>query len=237
MGEVYLATDTRLDRSVAIKVLPSHFALTRPSACVFEANQSHFVLNHPTSARSTILAGKTRPTSWLWSTWKAETLASRLKKGALPLEQLLKVACQVANALDKAHRQGVIHRRSNLPHIPDQVRRQTSGFRSGQVRYWLGPGTGLTHHSVRAFDDARTIRRNSPVHVSRAGGKGRKPTLVPASLHLEQFSTNRRRGKKLSKGDNGERCRGCNGASAPAGFKSYSDDAGGARPHRQYLPR
>ena len=111
MGEVYLATDTRLDRSVAIKVLPSHFASDPAKRLRFEREAKAIsALNHPNIC-TLYDVGRQDATDFLVMEYlEGETLASRLKKGALSLEQLLKVACQVANALDKAHRQGVIHR-------------------------------------------------------------------------------------------------------------------------------
>jgi len=49
-------------------------------------------------------------TTWSWSAWKGETLEKRLEKGPLPLEQVVKIGAEVADALDRAHRSGVVHR-------------------------------------------------------------------------------------------------------------------------------
>ena len=72
MGEVYKAKDTRLDRTVAIKVLPSHLADNPDLKQRFEREaRAVSSLNHLTSARSTTSVSKTAPTSWSWSTSKA----------------------------------------------------------------------------------------------------------------------------------------------------------------------
>ena len=111
MGEVYLATDTRLDRSVAIKVLPADLASDPAKRLRFEREAKAIsALNHPNIC-TLYDVGRQGATDFLVMEYlEGETLASRLKKGQLPLEQLLRLACQVADALDKAHRQGVIHR-------------------------------------------------------------------------------------------------------------------------------
>jgi serine/threonine protein kinase len=111
MGEVYLATDTRLDRSVAIKVLPADLASDPAKRLRFEREAKAIsALNHPNIC-TLYDVGRQGATDFLVMEYlEGETLASRLQKSALSLEQLLRLACQVANALDKAHRQGVIHR-------------------------------------------------------------------------------------------------------------------------------
>ena len=111
MGEVYRARDTRLDRIVAIKILPAQFAsdsalrerfdrearvissLSHPHICpLFDVGQegsvSYLVIEH----------------------LEGETLASRLAKGRLKIDQALQIAVQIAGALDSAHRAGVVHR-------------------------------------------------------------------------------------------------------------------------------
>jgi eukaryotic-like serine/threonine-protein kinase len=111
MGEVYRARDPRLDRSVAIKVLPSHLTSDPERRARFEREAKAISsLNHPHIC-TVYDVGREDGTDYLvMEMVEGETLAQRLKKGALPLEQMLRTAIEIADALDKAHRQGLIHR-------------------------------------------------------------------------------------------------------------------------------
>src|SRR5947209_1424264 len=111
MGEVYKARDTRLNRTVAIKVLPAHFSENAEMKARFEREaQTIAGLNHP---HICVLhdVGHENGTDYLVMEYlEGQTLAARLEKGAMPLDEALKIAIDIAGALDKAHRQGVIHR-------------------------------------------------------------------------------------------------------------------------------
>ncbi len=111
MGEVYKAKDTRLDRTVAIKVLPSHLADNPDLKQRFEREaRAVSSLNHPHICTLYDI-GEQDGTDFLVMEYiEGESLADRLKKGALPLDQALRYAIEIADALDKAHRQGVVHR-------------------------------------------------------------------------------------------------------------------------------
>src|ERR1700680_4479959 len=111
MGEVYKARDTRLDRIVAIKVLPAHLAdraelrerFEREARTIASLNHSHICTLHD--------IGKQDGIDFLVMEYlEGETLARRLEKGPLPLEQVLHYAIEISDALDKAHRKGVTHR-------------------------------------------------------------------------------------------------------------------------------
>jgi eukaryotic-like serine/threonine-protein kinase len=111
MGEVYRARDTRLDRIVAIKVLPTHLAdrselrerFDREAKTVASLNHPHICTLHDIGHQDGI--------DYLVMEYlEGETLAQRLQKGALPLEQVLQYAIEISDALDKAHRKGVTHR-------------------------------------------------------------------------------------------------------------------------------
>src|SRR6266487_489844 len=111
MGEVYRARDTRLDRTVAVKVLPTHLSASEESRQRFEREAktiSH--LSHPHIC-AVYDVGREGETEYLVMEYlEGETLADRLLKGPLPLEQTLRFGIQIADALDKAHRQGIVHR-------------------------------------------------------------------------------------------------------------------------------
>ena len=111
MGEVYKARDTRLDRTVAIKVLPEHVAADPDLKQRFEREaRTVAALNHPHIC-TLFDIGREGETDFLVMEYlDGETLAQRLDKGALPLDQALQIAIQIADALDKAHRQGIVHR-------------------------------------------------------------------------------------------------------------------------------
>jgi eukaryotic-like serine/threonine-protein kinase len=111
MGEVYKARDTRLDRIVAIKVLPAHLADKPELRERFEREARTIAsLNHPHICTLYDI-GRQDGTDFLVMEYlEGETLATRLLKGPLPLEQALQYAIEIADALDKAHRKGVTHR-------------------------------------------------------------------------------------------------------------------------------
>ncbi len=111
MGEVYKARDTRLDRAVAIKVLPERSALTPEARQRFEREAKTISqLQHPHICALHDV-GREGDTEYLvMELLEGETLAERLARGALPLDQGLRYGADIADALDKAHRQGIVHR-------------------------------------------------------------------------------------------------------------------------------
>jgi Tol biopolymer transport system component len=111
MGEVYNARDTRLDRSVAIKVLPGHVSADPERRARFEREAKTVAgLNHSHICTLYDVGEHEGSTFLVMEHLTGETLAQRLEKGPLPLEQALTTATEIADALAAAHRQGVIHR-------------------------------------------------------------------------------------------------------------------------------
>lgn len=111
MGEVYRARDTRLDRVVAIKILPAHLSSDPVRRQRFEREAKTISsLNHPHICVLYDVGSQDGIDYLVMECLEGETLAKRLEKGALPLEQVLKFGTQIADALDKAHRSGVVHR-------------------------------------------------------------------------------------------------------------------------------
>ncbi|HEY3439097.1 MAG TPA: protein kinase [Paludibaculum sp.] len=111
MGEVYKARDTRLDRSVAIKVLPEHIAMREDLRARFEREARAVAsLNHPNICVLHDIGTQDGGGYMVMEHMEGETLAARIERGALPLDQALKLATQIADALDRAHRAGVTHR-------------------------------------------------------------------------------------------------------------------------------
>jgi eukaryotic-like serine/threonine-protein kinase len=111
MGEVYKARDSRLDRTVAIKVLPAALAADAEFRDRFDREaRAVSQLDHPHICALYDI-GQDQSTAFLVMQYlEGETLESRLKTGALPLDQALKTAVEIASALDSAHRCGIIHR-------------------------------------------------------------------------------------------------------------------------------
>ena len=111
MGEVYRAKDTRLERTVAVKVLPSHLAASAESRQRFEREaRTISQLSHPHIC-ALYDVGREGETEYLVMEYlEGETLSDRLLKGPLAFEQVLRFGTQIADALDKAHRSGIVHR-------------------------------------------------------------------------------------------------------------------------------
>src|SRR5215472_5767446 len=111
MGEVYRARDTRLDRAVAIKILPPHLSSNIELKARFEREaRAVSALNHHHICHLYDI-GLQDGTSYLVMEYlEGESLADRLYKGALPLKQTLHIGIQIAEALTAAHRAGILHR-------------------------------------------------------------------------------------------------------------------------------
>src|SRR5881296_1066582 len=111
MGEVYRARDTRLDRAVAVKVLPPHLSASPESRQRFEREAKTISqLSHPHIC-ALYDVGREGETEYLVMEYlEGETLSDRLLKGPLAFEQVLRYGIEIADALDKAHRQGIVHR-------------------------------------------------------------------------------------------------------------------------------
>ncbi len=112
MGEVYRARDTRLDRSVAIKVLPAHLSSLPDLRERFEREaRTVSSLNHPNICTLHDIGSQDGIDFLVMEYLEGETLADRLSGDrTLKLADALEIAIEIADALDKAHRQGVVHR-------------------------------------------------------------------------------------------------------------------------------
>ena len=111
MGEVYRASDTKLHRDVAIKLLPEVFASDPERMARFSREAQVLAsLNHPNIAAIHGLEEGDGRRALVMELVEGETLAERIARGALPLEEALTVARQIAEALEEAHERGVIHR-------------------------------------------------------------------------------------------------------------------------------
>ncbi len=111
MGEVWRGKDTRLDRSVAVKILPTGFAQDDERRVRFEREAKTISsLNHPHICTLFDVGHEGDAHFLVMELLEGESLADRLQKGPLPLDQVVKFGAQVADALDAAHKQGIVHR-------------------------------------------------------------------------------------------------------------------------------
>ena len=111
MGEVYRARDTRLDRSVAVKILPAHLSADTSAKARFEREaRTVSALNHPNICALFDVGSQNGTEFLVMECIEGESLAERLARGALPTDQVVKIGAEIADALDKAHRSGVVHR-------------------------------------------------------------------------------------------------------------------------------
>jgi hypothetical protein len=111
MGEVYRAHDPRLGRDVAIKVLPPHLAATPEIRARFEREaRTISQLNHPHICTLHDVGHQEGVDYLVMELLEGETLAHRLERGPLPVAEVLTLGVQIADALDRAHRAGVVHR-------------------------------------------------------------------------------------------------------------------------------
>jgi serine/threonine protein kinase len=185
MGEVYRARDTRLDRTVAIKVLPQGLADTPEVRQRFEREaRAVSSLNHPHICALYDVGNQDGIEYLVMEYIEGETLAKRLESGPLATTDLLRYAIEVADALDRAHRQGVIHRdlkpgnimltKSGAKLLDFGLAKATapplaSDFSSSPTvsRPLIGKAPDRCAHR------ARHHRRNLPIHVARAArGRG-----------------------------------------------------------------
>ena len=111
MGQVYQATDTKLNRQVALKILPEAFSADPDRLARFQREAQVLAsLNHPNIAQIHGIETAEDTLALVLELVEGQTLADRIAQGAIPLEEALPIAKQIAEALEAAHEAGVIHR-------------------------------------------------------------------------------------------------------------------------------
>src|SRR5580693_4037386 len=111
MGEVYRARDTRLERTVAVKILPKELSADPARKQRFEREAKTISgLNHPNICTLHDVGSVDGLDYLVMECVEGDSLAERLEKGPLPADQVLKIGAELADALDKAHRSGIVHR-------------------------------------------------------------------------------------------------------------------------------
>src|SRR5437588_11340574 len=118
MGEVYRARDTRLDREVAIKILPQHLSSSGKFRERFEREaRAISSLKHPNICTLYDVGHQDGSDYLVLEYLEDESLADGLQRGPLPMAQVLTYGIQIADALDRAHRQGLVHPDLNPGHV------------------------------------------------------------------------------------------------------------------------
>jgi eukaryotic-like serine/threonine-protein kinase len=162
MGEVYRARDTRLDRTVAIKVLASHLASSPELKQRMEREaRAISALNHPHICQLHDIGSQEGTDFLVMEFLEGETLAERLRKGAVPLQELLKIGIAVAEALEVAHRHAIVHRDLK----PGNIMLTASGAKLmdfGLAKPFGLQATPVSSATVPAFTAAPTISGASP---------------------------------------------------------------------------
>jgi len=158
MGEVYRARDTRLDRSVAIKILPAHLA-DKPEASERFEREARTIssLNHPNICQLHDVGQQNGVRYLVMELLEGETLSDRLKRGPLPLEQVLRYGAEIATGLQAAHRCGVVHRDLK----PGNIMLTKSGAKL--MDFGLAKGMSATKQVSTELTAALTSSHASPV--------------------------------------------------------------------------
>ena len=121
MGQVYQATDTKLNRQVALKILPEAFASDPDRLARFQREAQVLAsLNHPNIEAIYGLEESEGVTALVMELVEGDDLSQRIARGAIPLDEALPIATQIAEALEVAHEQGVIHRDLKPANIKDK---------------------------------------------------------------------------------------------------------------------
>ena len=144
MGEVWRARDSKLGREVAIKTLPEAFAEDEERLARFEREAKLLAsLNHPNIAAIYGLEEDNGTRFLVLELVEGDTLAERLKRGAIPVEETLKLALQIAEALEAAHGKGVIHRDLKPANINVTPDRKIKVLDFGLAKAFAGDGSDV----------------------------------------------------------------------------------------------
>ena len=182
MGEVYRAIDTRLDREVAIKILPDALAKDPERLARFTREAKVLAsLNHPNIA--TIYG--VEEGALVMELIEGDTLVERIAKGPIPVEEAVRIAEQIAEALEYAHEHGVIHRDLKPANVKAADRVKVLDFGLSKVREH--DRTIRRNHLGR--DPGGNHPGNARLHVARAGSVQIPWMAAPTNFRSAHFST------------------------------------------------
>jgi eukaryotic-like serine/threonine-protein kinase len=170
MGEVYRALDTRLDRTVAVKILAGHLSASPELKQRMEREaRAISSLNHPYICQLYDIGSQNGTDYLVMEFLQGETLAERLRRGAMPLNEVVKVGIAVAEALAVAHRQGIVHRDLK----PGNVMLTQGGAKLMDfgLAKPLGPqNTNVASGSMPSFTAVATMSGPSPLSPLTSAG-------------------------------------------------------------------
>src|SRR5512136_2068534 len=177
MGEVYRAKDQKLGRDVAIKVLPEEFARDTDRVARFQREAKLLAsLNHPNIAAIYGLEEAAGTTFLVLELVEGDTLADQIKKGPIPVEESLKLAMQIAEALEAAHEKGVIHRDLKPANIKVTPEGKVKVLDFGLAKAFAGEQSNLTLSNSPTLSDMATqqgIILGTAAYMSPEQAKGK----------------------------------------------------------------
>ena len=188
MGEVYRAIDTRLDREVAIKMLPDELARDPERLARFTREAKVLAsLNHPNIA--TIFG--VEEGALVMELIEGDTLVERIAKGPIPVEEAVRIAEQIAEALEYAHEHGVIHRDLKPANVKAADRVKVLDFGLSKVRGTIGPSDETISGATLAGTILGTPAYMSPEQVACKSLDGRSDEFAFGALLYEMLSGKR----------------------------------------------
>ena len=188
MGQVYRARDTKLNRDVAIKILPEAFAHDADRLARFKREAKTLAsLNHPNIAGIYGLEESGGVTALVMELVEGDDLSQRIARGAIPLDEALPIAKQIAEALEAAHEQGIIHRDLKPANIKVRADGTVKVLDFGLAKA-MEPAGGSSREPVDVADDhdARDDAggddpRHRGLHEPRAGARASRSTSAATS--------------------------------------------------------
>jgi serine/threonine-protein kinase len=176
MGEVYRARDAKLKREVAIKILPEEFSRDPDRVARFQREAQVLAsLNHPNITGIYHLQEAEGSRFLVLELVEGETLADRVQRGPIPVNEALTIAKSICEALEAAHEKGVVHRDlkpANVKITPDgKVKVLDFGLAKGMENATAVLSNSPTLVNSMAATNARHNHWDSGLHVARAGAR------------------------------------------------------------------
>jgi serine/threonine protein kinase len=172
MGEVYRARDLKLKREVAIKILPEEFSQDSDRVTRFQREAEVLAsLNHPNIAGIYDVEEASGSRYLVLELVEGETLADRITRGPIPVEEAMRIALQICEALEAAHERGIIHRDlkpSNVKLTPEGEIKVLD-FGLAKAMESNAPNHPALSHSPTLVTGSMDDHRNGRIHVARTG--------------------------------------------------------------------